>query len=674
MKITLISILIIVVINLTIYFNSIDDFFVHDTFILSSSNWSEIYNLFVHRCPDDYIRIVPCFLTLLICYDVWPNFFLPIWHRFHLLKIFSHIANSILFFLILVLLLQNRYSSLFISLLFAINPINSEAVAGTPSADVICAIFFLVSILCFIKFCVNKSRFLYIFSLFPFILALFSKEMALSLPFVIVSYDLLFNRSDFVDKNKITKKIKLYLPYFIFILVYLILRFTTKARYSGYGFLVKGYPEFSWVFKDLGLIKGTLLYIYRVLFYPYKYFLFPANRFIFTNYIFLIKISTVLITIFPVLAGIFYGLKNSLNRKLIIFGGTFIFLSCIPIFFLIHSIDYNKGGLVNSRYLYLPSIGFAILLGTAILSLQNIVIKRVLVFGVLIFYSILLFGNNLAWSEASKVSYQIPYQTRLTCPLSSNEKKTIYFLLYGDEMYFYKGVPIYRQRTFDGPLKLIYGFPIEMYIIDKKKIDEDKFFSRVSDEVTAVTENFDLRSVVTNSYILRWNPEEKKIEYLNEKIKVRLRETFLNNNSKFNNAIELTESATPWYFSWDKENPKRDIENMMLELFYKQAFIKSSSIDIPLSLIGSIEVKIKSYNKSNNKGMLAVSPKFIIDFEIISDGNYHIYNIPVKLSKMDELDKRIRQIELILPPSGEKADVSYVKIIPYNFDDHAQTN
>jgi 4-amino-4-deoxy-L-arabinose transferase-like glycosyltransferase len=111
---------------------------------------------------------------------------------YHLANIFLHALNSVLVYLLAHLIFERKRPALFSALLFAIHPVHTEAVTGVVGrAELLAFLFSLSSLLMYIT---SKERKGYVLSLAFFLLALFSKENALILPFVLMLYDLTFRR------------------------------------------------------------------------------------------------------------------------------------------------------------------------------------------------------------------------------------------------------------------------------------------------------------------------------------------------------------------------------------------------------------------------------------------------------------------------------------------------
>ncbi len=258
---------------------------------------------------------------------------------YHLVNLFLHILNGILVYFI-VFGMSKTYSSdhlsqkvssvaLLTSLLFIAHPIQTEAVTYIISrSSVLCTTFYLLSLYFFIKargearasasvFPSGRSHL--IFSIFFFSLALFTKELAATLPFVLFLYDYIFV---FRHKSKsIKERFKMglhYLPFGIILILFLIL----KYRLSG----TLGNPEFtrglySNLLSGLHVMVGYL----NLLFFPHNQSAdpnFPASN--------SLREPAVLFSIAIIVTIIIIALRQYKKIPLLSFGIVWYFLSLLP--------------------------------------------------------------------------------------------------------------------------------------------------------------------------------------------------------------------------------------------------------------------------------------------------------------------------------------------------------
>ena len=113
----------------------------------------------------------------------------------HLVNAVIHAANAALLFLLLQQLTKSTWRSAVVAGIFAWHPLRVESVAWiSERKDVLCAFYFLLSLLCYARFAEttvrgSRSRVFYGASLLTFVLALLSKPMAVTMPFVLILLD-----------------------------------------------------------------------------------------------------------------------------------------------------------------------------------------------------------------------------------------------------------------------------------------------------------------------------------------------------------------------------------------------------------------------------------------------------------------------------------------------------
>lgn len=136
---------------------------------------------------------------------------------YHLLNIFLHSLNGVLIFLLLLNLKIDRRISFFAALLWLVHPVHTEAVSYmSATADVLHTFFLLLALFILSK---DKNRWRLLLSLFIFCLALLSKESAVVLPGLLLTYLFIQNEDRF--------KVKTYaitLPFWAFAIGYVALR------------------------------------------------------------------------------------------------------------------------------------------------------------------------------------------------------------------------------------------------------------------------------------------------------------------------------------------------------------------------------------------------------------------------------------------------------------------
>ena len=194
----------------------------------------------------------------------------------HLTSIVLHAVNSVLVFALVIALTRRAWTgegearswrddgafiaALGAALLFALHPLRVESVAWVSERkDVLSALFYLLSVLAYLRYSAGK-RLYYALSLVALALALMSKPMAVSLPFVLILIDLYLLKKGDLRRIFIEK-----VPFFAISVLAVIATFWAQSSGAG---LASGaaYP----------LLVRLPVAAYSYLFYIYKT-VFPAT-------------------------------------------------------------------------------------------------------------------------------------------------------------------------------------------------------------------------------------------------------------------------------------------------------------------------------------------------------------------------------------------------------------
>ncbi len=108
----------------------------------------------------------------------------------HLTSLVIHMASSAILFLALLRLTKRRFTSTFAALLFAVHPVHVESVAWVVERkDALLMLFTTLTILAYTWFVQKRTPLRYALVLLAYCLALLSKPMAVTLPFVLLLLD-----------------------------------------------------------------------------------------------------------------------------------------------------------------------------------------------------------------------------------------------------------------------------------------------------------------------------------------------------------------------------------------------------------------------------------------------------------------------------------------------------
>jgi len=108
----------------------------------------------------------------------------------HLTSLLIHLANATLLFFLLQTIASNLWRSAFVAVVFAVHPINVESVAWVAERkNVLCTLFCLLTIWAYVRYAERPNWKRYLAAVTLFIMALMSKPMAVTLPFVLLLLD-----------------------------------------------------------------------------------------------------------------------------------------------------------------------------------------------------------------------------------------------------------------------------------------------------------------------------------------------------------------------------------------------------------------------------------------------------------------------------------------------------
>jgi len=276
---------------------------------------------------------------------------------FHTVNLILHLMVTLLAYASFYQLTRSLALAFTGGVLFALDPIHTEAVAWiSASTEIGCALFFLLAFFLFLLAMRASTepgdrRFvrvtLWLSSYTSFALAMLWKEMAVTLPFVIASYLLFFDLRTSSPKARLRRALGRTLPYWIVVAAYL------PLRHHALGFLYTSQRKF--VLSPAG-------YFLTVLHLISKYFLELVLPLHLNAYQVFDPVQTLsdpralaaIVFLLLVVAAFAYGWKRS---PLAVFAGSWIFLTLIPVLNL-RAVGRN---VFAERYLYIPSLGFCLL-------------------------------------------------------------------------------------------------------------------------------------------------------------------------------------------------------------------------------------------------------------------------------------------------------------------------
>lgn len=312
----------------------------------------------------------------------------------HFLNVLLHVGVCLLVFFLLRRWGLSDIWSFSITLIFAVHPSHTESVAWVAgSPDLLFSLFFLSSLWFTQNYIEKRNRLDIIFALLFFTFSLGAKEIGLlCLPI----YWLLYSKENGKIKESGDKtsqnKLLLISPFIVIGIVYFFVRLSIIGQFSipaedaaGFGSAILTAPSIF------------LFYIRQIIF-PFtlgaNYSVRAVENFSFFSFVFPLLISIALLYLFSLLA------KKSFIQKI---GLAFFLLPLLP---AMNVTAFVPEQIVHDRYLYLPLLGFLLLMFPYLVDLFEKINKKNtnnIILGFVVLISILLsiktYTYNKVWTN-----------------------------------------------------------------------------------------------------------------------------------------------------------------------------------------------------------------------------------------------------------------------------------
>lgn len=387
-----------------LFVNSISGNFVYDDFkIIVENSFMKEWRYLPKVFTKDYFSLSgEMSYRPLVTISYFVDY--AIWHEdplgFHITNVVLHTVNSVLFYLFLRAVLSNSKIILLSLLFFVTHPVLVETVNAIGyREDLLSATFLLVSFIYFIKSDalfyrenkqITRCAVYYTISLISYLCALFSKEMATTLPLLLLVFTVFFHQRPWSSLTKRGKGI--YTGYLALSLLYLIIRFMlfiNPALHSAYQ------PGGFWV-NVFTMIKILASYI-RLSFFPLRL----NADYVVPLVVHPWEISSMLAVTFLISIFIIFAIICRTRNMLAVWMSWF-FITLLPVMNII-----PIGNIMAERYLYIPVMGFCVAKGILIyritdrtLSPRAIPLRRI-VQRVLVIFMIGGYGFTIIWKNGN---------------------------------------------------------------------------------------------------------------------------------------------------------------------------------------------------------------------------------------------------------------------------------
>ena len=384
------------IISVIVFCNTLDNTFVYDDSVTIVNNnliknWKNFhtlfsFNYFILSGELSYRPVVT--LTYFIDYSLWGLNTTG----FHFTNLLLQTANTLLFYVFLKRVTKVNTLAFFSTLLFTTHPILTETVNSISyREDLLTALFFLIAFILYLKInktFFNKSKFLlyYLGSLFSYLLALFSKEMAITFPILLILFDIFYLPSD-KPLQALIKKLKgIYIGYFSVTAFYLFIQFVVFRHV---------YIKLDQTRQSLFVMIKVLASYLKLLFLPFNlnadYVVPPITAGIISFIISVLLVTTVIII----------TIRLCKNNKQYWFFISWFFITLLPVSNII-----PIGNIMAERYLYIPIMGFSGIIGILV---QKFNLKNPLVaicFTIVIFIlGVMCINRNGIWRDELALWY-----------------------------------------------------------------------------------------------------------------------------------------------------------------------------------------------------------------------------------------------------------------------------
>lgn len=398
----------IIIAGFILFFNTLSNQFVFDDESvvqnnLSIQSLSSIPKYFTaddgfHKVIGRYYRPIVS-STYAIDYAIWK---LDPW-GFHLTNVIIHIIACLLLFALLKEIFRGKkyavIASLIGTLVFLVHPVHTEAVSWVSGrTDSMVTLFFFASFLYYVKFIHSKEdkkskddpQRMLMWSLIFYFCGLLSKEMIITMPVVIILFDMVYRGKsfDFLKKN-----LKAYGWFAGVTVFYLLLRY----------WVLKDIPEREsyMYFQGMDVVSGiatmlkTLPIYLKLLFYPVG-LLYHYNGYISDAHSLL---EGSVIMSFLLVAALIGGVVFAYRKKegAAAFCILFFFVTLLPVMNIIPTMS-----LMAERFLYMTSFALSLIISYLILKFIDEKNKNTIAgvsLAVIILLSVLTFQRNAEWKD-----------------------------------------------------------------------------------------------------------------------------------------------------------------------------------------------------------------------------------------------------------------------------------
>lgn len=409
-----------------LYLPALNSYFLSDDFahIINGQQpfWQNIWMLLAEGQSNTFFRPLG-FMSLFLDVKLWDmNPF-----GYHLTNLSLHVFSILGVYCLCRLTLKDSFRSAVATTIFAVLPVHAETVVWISARfDLLAACLTIWSCVVYLLFRRSARQGFFFLSLLLALLALLSKENAYIIPVLILSVELIIQK---------TAKIIYVSAYLLLAVIVFIIRYVALSGIGGYA-TSSGDPaiyKFSLLTLQGLFIRG-----------PGQIFLgFNWEHPFGVVHVFLISLALIVLLVVA-----FKVTLSRSNRRLVLMGLIWIFVTLVPAHFIL----LVGPGLTGSRVLYLGSVGFALVCGIVVTSSKSVRLSLALFVFLVISLSACLVHNNYAWKHAGLQARQALSDIKTQLPALSDSTDFVVW----DMPETLNGAYFFREGLPDA-LRLLYG-------------------------------------------------------------------------------------------------------------------------------------------------------------------------------------------------------------------------
>lgn len=424
-----------IILNLGLFFVNINDFFVSDDFdwIYNTKNSQHsIGDYFTANYYGEqgvggsYRPMVN--VAFWVNYQVWGLNPLP----YHLTNLIFHIGVCFLVYLLVLSLFKDYKDknkiAILASVFFSILPNHSEAVIWIAAvADPLATFFYLLAFYGYLNFR-QKMKFSWLLiSVVSFILGLLTKEFVITLPLLIVVWELYeaITRNKFCWQDIVLKGI----GYWVLGIGYLFVRYYSIGLAFGYYGREQFQLQWERIFKMFVALITDLIFWGQMRVSVTEFFV--ANKLLFVM-AFILVLGLIWLSLKEYQPEADQPLADKFKAPWLF---DCYFIAILPVLFLAFN-DLSDEG---ERYNYLASVFFCILLALLVIKVKKIKVRSAVLAVIILYFSVSLINKNYNWQLASELNKKI---VTVDVPQVLDLEKENYFVALPDN---FEGAPMLRN-------------------------------------------------------------------------------------------------------------------------------------------------------------------------------------------------------------------------------------